>query len=395
MKILHVIPSLATCRGGATKAAIDMVKALRGEGIDAEIATTNDNGASELDIPLNQLINYEGVPVRFFRRLLPKGSSALASAIREFAYSSEFKNWLKTDITDYDVVHVHALFSFTSSYSMRLARKRGVPYIAHPIGSLDHWSLKQSALRKKLFLTLIDKKNLLAADRVHFTAESEHQQALTTAPGLRPVVIPLGLELPKLIPDAELLLRKSHNLPDGQPIIVYLGRLHQKKGLELLLSAFASCHDLPGKLLIAGTGDEQYTTSLAETIALLQLEKRTAFLGYTSGYEKELLLQGADLFVLTSHSENFGIAVLEASASGTAVLVSEGVALSNQVATHKLGAVCRTNVESIADKLVTLLQQPRSLSEMGQRGRDFVEQHHNWSNLARELIKTYRIITAA
>ena len=172
LKVLHVIPSIAPCRGGPSKAVIQMVSSLRTNGIDAEIATTNDNGTDELDVELNARIDYLGVPVRFFKRFSPP-----INAIREFAYSRSFTAWLSRNINNYDVVHIHAVFSYCSSYAMYLARRKRIPYVVRPIGQLQHWSLAQSKAKKEWYLRVIERANLEAAPVVQFTAENEQLES--------------------------------------------------------------------------------------------------------------------------------------------------------------------------------------------------------------------------
>lgn len=385
LKVLHVIPSIAPCRGGPSKAVVDMVCALRKAGVNAEIATSNDDGPNKLDVQLGELIQHNGVPVRFFNRVSPP-----VTALREFIYSHQFERWLKKHIQDYDLIHVHAIFSFCSTKAMQLARKHDIPYIVRPIGQLEKWSLTQSPTKKARYLKLIEQQNLEAASRVHFTAKSEHEQALQLLPKLRGQVIPLGLDLPMESRNARTKMEKRWKLQTDVPTILYLSRLHPKKGLELLLAALSKLTHLPFQLLIAGDGDTSYVDSLKQYAKQLKLSERTKFVGFVQSAEKSQLLQGADLYALTSHSENFGIAVLEAMASGTAVIVSRQVALAEQVSKHNLGFVTELETEDIQQKLESALTEIDETRETGERARDFVEQHYQWSRIAQQLTKLYK-----
>jgi glycosyltransferase involved in cell wall biosynthesis len=387
LKVLHVIPSVSPKRGGPSKAIIDMVTALRQAGIQAEIATTNDHGDSLLDVPVECLMTHQGVPIRFFNRFSPP-----IPAIREYAYSYGFQKWLKANIQNYDVVHVHAIFSFCSTYTMALARKHGVAYVVRPIGQLEKWSLEQSKSLKRYYLNWIERTNLLNAKAVHFTAKSECSQALELLPHLRHHVIPLGLSIPMSLTQPRRKMRQRWSLDRGVPTILYLSRLHPKKGLDLLLDALAIVDDFPFKLLIAGEGDPVFKKALEDKIERLELQAHCQFIGFAKGSEKNLLLQGADLYALTSHSENFGIAVLEAMASGTAVLVSKQVALSEAVAQHKLGFVCDLEVNSIRRELIDALADIDNTEELGRSARDYVEQHYQWPNIAGHLVKLYKSV---
>jgi len=397
VKILHVIPSLAPCRGGPSKAAIEMVYALRSRGTDAEIITTNDDGTRTLDVDLNTLVDYKGVPVRFFKRFSPP-----VNALREFAYSWSFQRWLKRHIGDYDLIHVHAIFSFCSSYTMHLARINNIPYVVRPLGQLEPWSLQQSPWRKKYYLKWIELENLIGAVCVHFTAQSERQRAEQFAQSnhaqLNGRVIPLGIEVPMRIRNVAAKMYKRWDLDRSLPTILYLSRLHPKKGLELLLEALAKLDTQiethAFQLLIAGDGDPSYRESLEQLTQQLGIAEHCYFLGHLQGMEKNLALQGADLFALTSHSENFGIAVLEALSAGTAVLISDGVALSEDIKKNTLGFVCEIELESIVKSLIQALGDMETTNELGVDARRFVEKHYRWSEIAEQLNKLYMEIAS-
>ncbi|MBT8113966.1 MAG: glycosyltransferase, partial [Arenicella sp.] len=164
-----------------------MVAALNSIDVRAEIATTNDDGESELDVDFAELIDFNGAPSRFFKRY-----SSTLRPLREFQYAPGFNRWLKAHIDSYDLIHVHAIFSACSTYAMWLARKRGIPYIVRPIGQLENWALRQGAYKKRLYLRLIEKSNLQAASAIQFTSDSEAQQALSLVPEINSHVIPLG-----------------------------------------------------------------------------------------------------------------------------------------------------------------------------------------------------------
>jgi len=389
LRVLHVIPSVAPSRGGPSQAVIQMVATQISIGIDAHIATTNDDSSGVLDIETNKVTNYKGAPTIFFERYSPQNA-----AIREFAYSTAFVGWLRGNIQNYDIIHVHAIFSFCSSYAMYLARKRNVPYLVHTMGQLDRWSLSQSPFRKKIFLLLLEKNNLQQANAIQFTSNAEQSQALELYPKLNSKVIPLGTSTPALSEDARTKLCDQHKLNEKLPILLFMARLHHKKGLEILINALAEIKS-PFQLLIAGSGDSAYTKQLTELIDRRNISTNCSLLGFVAGEQKNLLLQGSDLFVLTSHAENFGIAVLEAMISGTPPLVTQGVALSEQITHSNTGWVCKFELSSIVEKIDEALSDKNKLSIKGQDARDYAMQNFQWSAICERLKTLYEELRLA
>jgi len=384
LRVLHIIPSLGPVHGGPSQAIVAMVQALRQAGVEAEIATTNDNGPGLLTVPLHQRIQYQGVPVWFF----PRWSSSLG-AVRGFIFSAAFSRWLWHNLKHYDVVHIHALFCFPATAAMTMARLQAVPYVVRPLGMLCHWSLQQSARRKQVYLKLIEASNLNHSRLLHFTSSQE--QAETAVLGLTPpgVVIPHGLRLPSLIPGAPQQLRQRLGIGESVPVILFLSRLHPKKGLDLLIKALARLKAREFALVIAGEGAPDYQASLQQLVSGRGLGDRTHFLGFVEGELKNLVLQGSDLFALTSHSENFGIAVLEAMAAGLPTLVTPGVALSSVIQEQGLGYVPDQTLEAISQDLQLWLGQLPQARAMGQRARAYVAAHYSWQKVAETLITLY------
>lgn len=384
MKVLHVIASVSEMRGGTSFAVLETVKALQKKGIHAEIATTNDSGSSLLNVPLGQRVLYEETPIHFFPRFSPP-----VHALREFAFSHPLALWLKQNLTQYDLVHIHALFSMPCTLAMVLARRRGIPYVITPHGLLCHWSLRQSALKKKIYLKLIEQSNLNHSAGLHLNSELE-QRDLTALQLKSPsVVIPHGLRVPPPCPDAALRLRTWLQLPPDEPILLFLARLHPKKGLERLIPALARIRHQRFTFIIAGSGDPGYEAELRDRLQEAGLCDRTRMVGFVKGEQKDLLLQGSDLFLLTSYSENFGMAVLEALAAGLPAIVTPGVALSKVVQQHQFGAVPELEEDAIATTILQALNQPAVMKEKGDRARQYVLKHYTWNAIATQLIDVY------
>ncbi|MEA5626088.1 glycosyltransferase [Nostoc sp. UHCC 0251] len=389
MKILHVIPSISFVRGGPSQAVLEMVKALCNSGVEAEIVTTNDNGLELLDVPLGKCTYYQKVPVWFFPRFSPSIHS-----LREFAFSREFTTWLWQNVHNYDLLHIHAIFSYASTAAMAIARLKGVPYIVRPLGQLCEWSLQQSARKKQIYLQLIEKANLNYSQYIHFTSAQEQQEASRlnlTSPSF---ILPHGVAIPNNIPNARQRLQQHLKLPTDEPIILFLSRLHPKKGLDYLIPALGKLSDYRFTLVLAGAGSPEYETEVKSLLVSHGIQNRTHFTGFVKGEMKDLLMQGADLFTLTSYSENFGVAVMEALAAGVSVVVTPGVAVADMVKQNYLGYVAEFDVAAIASAIQQALNHPQEAKEMGDRARKLILENYTWDSIASKLISVYQDIVS-
>lgn len=387
MKILHVIPSIAKVRGGPSVAVIQIVKSLRNTGIDAEIVTTNDNGQILLDVPLQVLHEFNGVPIRFFSRFSP-----FIHMVREYAFSVDLTIWLMLHLRDYDLVHIHAIFSYPSTIAMAIARFHKVPYINRPLGQLCEWSLQQSKHKKEIYLNLIEKANLKGAKGLHLTSEQEKKELELLDWNLPSFILPHGLVLPTPIANAREQLHQILNIPLEIPSILFLSRLHPKKGLDYLIPALGKLHNQNFAFVLAGSGDPDYEAELENLLQDNNLSDHTYKLGFVGGEKKDICLQGADLYALTSHSENFGIAVLEALASGTPALVTTGVALSDLVKEQNLGWVVDLEIEAISNSIQEFLDNPDLAKQKGDQAAQYVAANYSWEKIALNLKSIYENI---
>lgn len=380
MKVLHIIPSISTLRGGPSVAALEMAAAQRHLGIDAAILTTNDDGPDiNPAMPLGKWFEQDGVPVLAFARWSPG-----LAPLREFAISPGLNRWLASHIANYQLLHVHALFSWPSTTAMAMARREGIPYVISTIGQLNHWSMGQKPGRKRLFLRLIERRNLLGAAALHFTTKDEQDQARGLGLRTPTWVIPLGVHLPPTFSQPEA---KS----ERPTIFLFLSRIHPKKQLEHLIEAFAQMqHRMPTatwQLRIAGDGEPSYLRSIQQQIVELGLENRCQWLGFLEGQAKWQALQSADWFVLPSASENFGIAAIEALAAGTPPILSPDVAVAADIAAASAGRITSAEPQALAQVLEAALGGPPP--EMRAAARSLASTHYSWPAIAAQFHQAY------
>ena len=331
-------------------------------------------------------ITYNGVPC-IFCNCIPYG--------QKYAISDDLAQWLWRNIKNYDLLHIHSVFSYSSTVAMSIARFYQIPYIIRPLGQICEWSLKQNDLIKKSFLNIIGYQNINNAKAIHFTTEQEKKEAKYLNLKPQSIIIPLGIETNKKILNASEQLKKWLNISDNAPIILFLSRIHPKKGLSYLIPALGKIsHKYPFHFIIAGDGKEDYKQQIIELIETYQLKNRTYLVGFVQGEKKQILLQGSDLFALTSHSENFGVVVLEAMAIGLPVLLTPGVALSGIVKEHRLGYVSNLDSDSITESLTDFLRNRDSqeIQVMGERAKKYIDNNYLWDIIAKKIITAYQQI---
>ena len=386
MKILQVVPSLAKEKGGPTQIILEMVYSLREYGITVEIVTTNDNGYNQLNVPLYQRIEYEKVPVWFLPRFSPP--------LKEFIFSTALTQWLWQHIQDYDMLDNHYLFSYVSTCAGAIARWYQIPYTVRTMGQLSPWALEQSRLKKQLYTFLIERRNLNRAAVIHCTSANEAQDVRNFGIQTPTVTLPLGVNLLPDFPEAKQNLHHRYGIPNHKPIVLFLSRLHYKKRPDLLIQAFSqlTVQTDDFHLILAGSGEPDYVNHLKKLVASVGLTKHTSFAGFVTGEDKNLLLQGSDIFVLPSFSENFGVAVAEAMAAGLPVIVTPGVQISPEIAVAKAGLVVEGDVETLADAIATLLNSPHLRHELGENGKRLVSHRYSWKVIAQNLISVYTAI---
>jgi glycosyltransferase involved in cell wall biosynthesis len=245
------------------------------------------------------------------------------------------------------------------------------------------------------FLALFDRSNLNGASAIEFTAEQE--QSETTVLGLKApsFVLPYGLHPPVVIPAAGDQVRARLQIPTTDLLILFMSRLHPKKGAHYLLEGLNSLSPAPIHLIIAGTGDLEYTAELQALAGQSWLRKRVHFVGFAEGQWKQTLLQAANLFVLPSHSESFAIAVLEALVAGTPVVTTPTVPLATLIRKFDLGWLCQPTSASVGATVRDALTSLRLSSYDAARrtsARELIARNFDWSVIGQHMTEVYRAI---
>ena len=389
MRVLHVIPSVSERSGGPATAIVPMCRALKGQGIDVTLVSTNE-GLPQ--IHTDRVVEYKGVTARFFPMQL--GVS--------FKYSRPFAAWLRVNVKTFDLVHVHAVFNHASIAAASACRKSGIPYVVRPLGTLDPWSMKQKSLRKRIFWTIAAKTMLQCAAAVHYTARVE-KEATEKYLGLNHgCVIALGVDVNGtkhadhaacgacasfekfLVRHAGSTVPADERQLAAGPYVLTLSRLHPKKALDVLIDAFLTLNKDPWRLVIAGDGPADYVAFLKQKA---RKSEKITFTGWVEGDQKEALFRGASLFALPSRQENFGLSVLEAMARGVPALVSSHVNLAGDIEAANAGWV--VELDQLGHALNAALTNENERTQRG-RAAYLFSQQYSWERTATELTTLYR-----
>ena len=382
MRILHVIPSLAARDGGPAKVVVEMCREIARRGAEAEIYTTNLDGRAMLDVPPGKPVLVGGVRVTYF----PIDLSNYYKISRPLAAA------LKATIPTYDAVHIHSLYQFPSTVAAYYCRRYGVPYVVIPHGALDPFLFRRHRARKWLYEVSFERRTLREAAAVQFTSEEESILAATHGLRLRPAVAPLGVDLDdslRSIARGALGARWPETI--DKRVLLYLGRINFKKGLDLLAQAFGRiARELTDvHLLIAGPDSDGYAAKVRLWLSEQGVLDRTTFTGMVEGEAKAAALAESAMFVLPSYTENFGIAVVEAMAAGLPVIISNRVNIWREIAAARAGLVVNTDAGEVADAMRALLASPERAAEMGRNGKDLARKQFSWESAGARLMELY------
>lgn len=361
-----------------------MCRALQAQGIEVLIATTNADGSNELSVTLGEKIIHQGVGTIFFTR---QWSEALK-------YSRPLAQWLEDNVNDFDLAHIHAVFSHACVAAAGACRKLRVPYLVRPLGTLDPWSLKQKRTRKKLFWHLGVKQMLTGAAAIHYTTNEEKRLVETTLKLTKGVVVPNSIDLSFVERSIEPFYQQRPELGNN-PYILALSRIHPKKGFELLIESFAALKKLgmfgDWRLVFAGAGDAEYVNQLKALTRREGLNGDAIFTGWLDGADKYAALKGASLMALPSYQENFGISLIEAMAYGVPVLVSPHVNLAPEIMESGAGWVAQLSKENLSTTLAEALRNERERKHRGDKGRA-LSQSFAAPVVARRLLDLYQLL---
>ena len=396
MKILYAVHGYkpAYRLGGPIHSVSAAAESLVRKGHDVIVFATNSNLDEDLDVATDQPIKVNGVEVWYFKReepirkwlpFIPYLSKSMG-----FLYAPAMRAQLDRIIHSVDVVHTQMPYVYPTFAAGRAAIRHKKPLFYHQRGVFGPERLKFRGMKKRLYIKAIERPVMRRATTLIALTEAEvvSYRALGIQTPCR--VIPNGIDLgdlPQVVDNPTGSV--NHIAPDEQ-VILFMARLHPLKGADNLIRAFLLIQDRfpKAKLVMAGPDEWGMLDRFQHEIIKSGAAERVLFPGMVSGTTKQQILNRADLFCLPSVGEGFSIAVLEALATSTAVLLSPGCHFP-EVETAGVGHIAESDPVTLSRALANLLGSPEKLKKMGSKGRDFVSRHYSWDAITELLLEAY------
>lgn len=390
LKVASVIPSLASHTGGPALNLVDSVPHLRDQAVEVTIFTT------DMDAPASSPAGRVG-PLD-----LPAGADlcdirmARARFPRRIAYAPHLRKLLAGNLAQFDVVRIHGVYLYPHMVAAQEARRAGVPYIITPHGALDPWIRRHGRARKALSQLVWQNRMFQHAAAVHTTTITERELVNDLVPRhVARFVVGNGVDVSAFseLP-ASGSLRRELKLPSDALVLLFVGRISRKKGIDILIKALPLLRPRPVTLIVAGPDDEGLRPTLERLARELGVEAQVFFVGPRFGPQRLEALADGDLWALTSHAENFGNAVLEAMASGVPTIVSTEVNLARELGHARAAAICRCDPADFAEQCARLLDDPDRLRQFATRGREFADRY-DWPIIGAELREMFESVCRA
>nr|WP_272507959.1 glycosyltransferase [Salinibacter ruber] len=367
--------------GGPTRSIPGLCEGLVQNGCEVEVMTTNANGEDKLDVETGRPIDQDGVPVTYFDQFTIRD---------QFFWSSDLRDACRSRVEEFDYVYVYGIWNYPAIAAGAACREKSVPYIVSPRTGLMEWPLRQGWLQKKIYLWLFGYQYLEGAWAIHYTTEVEKRESEQLGFDVPGFVVPNCMDFSEFeqLPDARRF-RIRYGISGDIPLLLFLSRIEPRKGLELSLRAFAQVRsNVPNAhFVVAGPGEDEYVQQLQELAVEFGIDEATTFTGYVDAAERLEALVDADVFILTSHTENFAMAAVEAMAAETPVLLSEEVGVAKNAHAAQAGISVSLEEDEITESLERFLTSPSLQEEMGRNGPIHVRSSYQPESVAQQLIE--------
>lgn len=383
MRILHLISAYppADFYTGPPQQLHRLLRELRAGGIDVRVVTTNSNGPHALHVPAGRWIEHEGVPVYYGRRV-PRTADVSWDVWRAIVREAGTA----------DLIHVTYVFSWINIAAAVVSRRRRIPVVVSPRGSLDPGALVFSPWKKAAYFRLGGSRALESAAAFHVTSAMERAHVTARIPHARTGLVPNGVT----VPSDDDLARWTSERP-AAPTVLFLGRIHPKKNVVALVRAWAAVATghRDARLVLVGPDDHGHRSEVERTIAALGVVRSVRFAGFVGGEDLSRLIVGSNCLVLPSVTENFGNVVAEALVHRVPVIASTGTPWAG-LRDRDCGWWVEPTVEGLSSAMEAALTiDPAARRAKGERGRLWMIEAFSWPTIAGRMVEFYRSVIQA
>jgi len=371
--------------GGPVKIEAALHKALVNLGVKVTVLTTDANGRQRLDVPLGQPRDLDGVQVLY--------SAVRNVPPRSFFYSPGLVRACAQQIESRDLAILGSFWSHAMGAAVRACKRSSIPYIIPMHGQLMPWALKQHRLRKYLHLALIGRRYLNGAAALHCATSVEADSLTRLQLSTPSFVVPYGVDLEywSNLP-VRGGFRDSLGIPQDALVLLFLGRLHHVKRPDVALQAVAAIGRSDTHLVFVGPDESGLEAQLRAQSVDLEYAERVHFTGLRTGPGILQAFADADLLVMPSIMESFGLSAIEAMAAGLPILVSENVPVGAHAAAAGAGCMVPGTTAAFAQALAEIVNEPEQLKAMGKRARRLAEREFDISVVAQRMLNQYRSV---
>ncbi len=388
MKILHIIPSYypATKYGGPIPAVHLLNKELVNQNVFIDVITTNAGLEARNDIPTGKWMIHDGVNVIYYKYYLSE----------RYNVSPGLFYYLFFKIKKYDLVYISGVWDLPVIVGCCSAIFHNIKYIIMPHGSLCKTDFKIHSKYKKLlhyiFISQFYLKRITALRLTSFMEKCEIEKLF---PKLKYFILPNGIDFNEYnIKFNEELFVKKFPLLKNKKYILFLSRINIKKGLDLLIRAFALFQNkYPNYiLLIVGPDNENYGKTIKKLISLLHIDTNVMFFGNLTGNDKIMIYKNADLFILPSRSENFAMVVVEAMAAGVPILISNNIGISDDIKKYNAGIITDIKIDHIFKNMIKIIDNQNLKRTLINNGYKLINDKYDIVNVAKNMKQIFKNI---
>jgi glycosyltransferase involved in cell wall biosynthesis len=382
MKLLVVTPFYKPAYefGGPARSIPLLCEALANLDVEVTVFTTNAQGNHSLPVAPNVPLMIDNVHVTYYER----------NILNRYFFSRKLATACYQSAKDFDSIYIVSNWGYPLIPICRAAQKHKIPYLVSPRTAFMRTTWTGKYLKKMAYHQLVERTLINGATALHYTSQLEMDESawlkLRPVPWINPN--PVDLSEIKHMP-LRGKWRSIQGIPDDTTIILYLGRIEARKGIDLTIEAFAKIAALKKDmvLVLAGPDEDDYVSVLQALCKKYELNDRIIFTGYLDSQTRLAALADADVFILTSRAENFGVAVVEAMAAGVPVLVSNFVGLAPTIESSQAGLVTSLDSDDIARNLMQLVASKDLRSEFGRQARIVAHENYSPTHVARTMIE--------